>query len=201
MKKRLSIFFVLMIASCALLLSCQKESGGGGNNQPKKPKVGTTWTYRYYTYYSNGGVATYNLITFKAVKEETLGGEKWLKITHTGPDTVVYYLREKPDGLYQYANSSANLLCKSPAAVNDTYSSFNAGGMEDFTVKAVNQTLPTDIGDIPANFYEGKKGGNLIDEIWYNANAWIVRHQVYRKQPLAADYYKYSALFLLEIVY
>lgn len=197
-------YFLVLPAAVLLFFSCQKETGngGGGNNtNTQKPKVGTTWTYTYYTYYPNGGLDKTATLTYRATSEETLGGEKWLKITHAGPDTVVYYLREKTDGLYQYANNNAWLLCKNPASVNETYTSFNSGSSEDFKVLAVNQTLPTNLGDIKANNYEGRKSGNLIDLIWFNANAWIVQHTVYRKFAGATDYFKYSDLFITSIVY
>lgn len=195
--------FAVPVILAILLVSCQKESGGNGNgnNTGQKPKVGTTWTYRYYTYYQNGGLATSAIIRYKASSEETLGGEKWLKIIEMGPDTTVYFLKEKTGGLYQYANNASNLFCKNPASLNETYTSFNAGSSEDFTVLGVNQVLPTDIGDVPANYYEGRKSGDLIDQFWFNANAWILRHQAYRKLPMGADFFKYKALFLQAIEY
>ena len=115
-------------------------------------------------------------------------------------DTTVYLLREKSDGLYQYANNDANLFCKNPASLNETYTSYNRDSMEVFQVLGAGIDLPTNIGDIKVNFYEGRRSGNLIDEIWFNANAWIVRHQFYRKPPLGS-YYKYSALFIRDITY
>lgn len=197
-------YLPVISAVAVFCFSCQKENGngGGGNNtNNQKPKVGTTWTYTYYTYYPTGGLDKTATLTYKATAEETLGGEKWLKVTHTGPDTVVYYLREKTDGLYQYTNSNAYLLCKNPAAVNETYTSYNGGSSEDFKVLTVNETIPTSLGDIKANSYEGRKSGNLIDLFWFNTNAWIVKHTVYRKFAGATDYYKYSDLFINAIVY
>lgn len=163
--------------------------------------MGTTWTYRYYTFYENGGLATTGTITYKAKIEETIGGENWLRINDLGPDTTVYLMKEKAGGLYQYTNNNSYLLCKNPASLNETYNTFNKGSAEDFQVLGVNFTLPTDIGDVVANYYEGTKNGNLIDQIWYNANAWIVRHQVFRKFPMGTVYYKYSAMFLQQIIY
>jgi len=184
-----------------LLWACQKDNDGGGTPPLQKPKGGTTWIFSYYTYSTNGGVASSKTITWKAVSEETLSGEKWLKINEQGVDTTVYYLREKSDGLYQYSNNSANLFCKDPATAGQTYNSYNAGGLEDFTVISAGTTLATNLGDVRVNFYEGRKNSNLIDEIWFNANAWIVKHQVYRKFLLGIDYYKYSALFIRDITY
>lgn len=197
-------FCFLPVLLACIFLSCQKEAGNNGNgnnNNTQKPKVGTTWTYTYYTYYPTGGLDKTATLTYKATAEETLGGEKWLKITHTGPDTVVYYLREKTDGLYQYANSNPYLLCKNPATVNETYTSYNSGSSEDFKVLTVNETIQTSLGDIKANSYEGRKSGNLIDLFWFNTNAWIVKHTVYRKFAGATDFYKYSDLFISAIVY
>ncbi|MGQ0739260.1 MAG: hypothetical protein ACT4OJ_09395 [Bacteroidota bacterium] len=193
--------FMITAVITITLLSCQKENEGDGTAAGLKPKVGTTWTYSYYTYYSYGGVATTKTVTWKAISEETLGGEKWLKINELGVDTTVYLLREKSDGLYQYINNSANLFCKNPTSPNDTYTSYHRDSVYFFKVSGAGITLPTNIGDIKVNFYEGRKSVNLIDEIWFNANAWIVRHQFYRKAPLATDYYKYSALFIRDITY
>ncbi len=190
-----------VIAWVYMLMSCQKESGDSNNNNNQKPKLGTTWIYRFHTYYSNGGLATSGTITYKAKSEETINGEKWLKITDVAADTTVYLLKEKTDGLYQYTNNNAYLFCKNPAVLNETYTTYNRGFVEDFKVLGINENLPTDIGDVVVNYYEGSKEGNLIDQIWYNTNAWIVRHQVYRKFPMGTDYYKQSALFLQEITY
>jgi hypothetical protein len=184
-----------------VLISCQKENDGGGTPVSQKPKVGTTWTFSYYTYYTTGGVATFKIVTWKAVSEETLAGEKWLKINELGVDTTVYFLREKSDGLYQYVNGAANLLCKNPASVNETYTSYNRDSIEVFKVLGAGINLATNLGDIKVNFYEGRKSVNLIDEIWFNANAWIVWHQFYRKFPLGYVYYKYSAFFIRDITY
>lgn len=203
MKIYRSIKFGLPLFLAITLLSCQKESdnNGNGNNTNQKPKVGTTWTYRYYTYYQNGGLATSATIRYKAISEETLGGESWLKIIEMGPDTTVYYLKEKTGGLHQYANNTSNLFCKNPASLNETYTTFNAGSAEDFTVQGVNQVLPTDIGDVPSNYYEGRKSGDLIDQVWFNANAWILRHHVFKKLPMGTDFFRFKSLFLQELVY
>ena len=190
---------LIACAVAVLIISCKKDPGGGGTTV-KQPTVGTTWTYYYYTYYTNGGVATSGTLTFKAVSEESFGGETWLRIKNTATDTTVYLLKEKTDGLYQYANNSSNLFCKYPGQMNDTYSSFNADTVENFTIKGVNQSLPTNIGDVTVNFIEGYRNVNLKDEIWYNPDAWIVRHQIYRKLPLGVNY-KQAALFIQSITY
>lgn len=183
------------------LASCQKEAGGGNNNtNNQKPKVGTTWIYRYYTYYVNGGLATSGTMTHKAKNVETIGGETWLNVVDIATDTTVYKLREKSDGLHQYTNSNSYLFCKNPATLNETYSTYNKGVPEDFTVKKVRDSLDTDIGKVLTNYYEGFVGGEIKDEIWFNANAWIVRHQTYRKPPLGTNY-RYTALFLQSITY
>lgn len=185
-----------------LFSSCQKENKGNNNNNntAQKPKVGTTWVYSYYTYYNTGGVASTKTVTYKAVSEVTLGGETWLKINETVVDTTVYYLKEKADGLYEYANNTANLFCKEPAAGGQTYTSFHNGATENFTVVSAGITLPTNLGDIKVNYYEGRKNGEQADDIWYNTSAWIVKHQGYRKPPLGTNY-KYSALFIQSITY
>ncbi len=188
------------------LMSCQKELNGSVNTVTvpvsQKPKVGTTWTYRLLTYYSYGPLATTETLVYKAKTEETLGGEKWLNIVNVAIDTTVYLMNSKTGGLYQYANTSSNLLCKYPAAIIDSYSTFNEGAIEDFTVKGVNDSTATGVGIIPLNYYEGVKTGSLIDLIWYNDNAWIVWKFQYFKGPAPANlYYLKSKMYLDNIVY
>ena len=203
--KLFSIPFFLIIAAW-FLVSCQKELDGSSNGVivvvDQKPRVGTIWTYRYYTYYSYGALATTKVILHKARNEEVIGGEKWLNVIDVDFDTTVYLLNVKTGGLYQYTNNNSYLLCKDPAVLNETYNTFNSGATEDFTVKGVNDTLPTGVGDVPANYYEGVKTGYLIDLVWYNKNAWIVRrYQYVKKPPPSTLYYRYSTMFIDNIVY
>ena len=188
-----------MFTACQKELDLESSSTGVITTVKMKPRVGTRWTYTYYSYYPWGGLIKSYTVGHKAMSEETLGGEKWLNIVDTSTMATVYYLNEKTGGLYQYFNSASNLLCKSPATVNETYTSF--GGTEVFKVKGVNDTIPTGLGDIPANYYEGANtGGVVIDNIWYNEYAWIVRRYFY-VVPLFSPPYKGSALFLQKIEY
>ncbi len=197
----------IFISALSLLASCQKDIDGQGNGVPvvpanQVPKVGTVWTYRYYTYYPFGGLLTSKTVTLRAQSEDRFGGENWLNIVDVDSNSTVYYLNTKATGLYQYTNNSANLFCKFPAARNDTYRSFNDGSIEDFTVRGVNDTLATGIGDIPVNYYEGVKAGDVVDYIWYNKNAWIVQRIVWaRTSPPNYQYYRYSTMYLNAIVY
>lgn len=207
MKSNWLYFFVFIVGSFTII-SCQKEIDGSldGTITPvtanQKPKVGTIWTYRFNTYYSYGGVATSQILTYKAKNEETIGAEKWLRIVDIANDTTVYLLNTKAGGLYQYTNSNSYLLCKYPAAVNDTYNTFNDGAVEDFTVRAVNDSLATGIGIVPLNYYEGVKMGDIIDLLWYNNNAWIIwKYQYIKSPPPANRYYLYSKMFIDNIVY
>jgi len=209
MKTYCLYFFILIIGSFEIL-SCQKEIDGritDGTVIPvpadQKPKVGTVWNYRYYWYNGPGQPIHIDSVIHRAQSEETFGGEKWLKIVDVGTDTVVYYLKTKNDGLYQYANNNPNLLCKYPAAINDTYTTFNGGSLESFTVRGVNDTSATAIGDIPLSRYEGVKTGDIIDVIWYNTNTWIVWKYLYKRLIISpfTVYYLYSKMFLESIVY
>jgi hypothetical protein len=209
---RIKTVFIILLTGF-IFSSCQKEVNGsidgGGSVTPvkQKPKLGTVWTYRYYIYNTpgaGGGIHSTGTLTLKAKSEDVLGGEKWLNIVDIATDTTVFLLNEKSGGgLYQYTNNKSYLLCKDPAAVNDTYNTFNNGSLEDFTVKLVKDTLPTGIGDIPANYYEGVKLTYLVDQIWYNEYAWIVRKQYYVSKPGIGSwiYYRYSTLFLDKIEY
>ena len=203
-EKNRYIFLLFLIA--VIFCSCQKELDWDNTNSSiipvLKPKVGTVWMYHYYTYRSyDGGIATLGTLKYKAENDTIIAGEKWLNIIDIGPDTTVYLLQEKIGGLYQYTSNSTYLLCKYPAAINDTYNSFNFGSPEVFIVKGVKDTLQTGIGDVPVNFYEGSKAGIIKEWIWYHENAWIVRHYVFRKYPLGTVIYKYSGIFLQNIVY
>ena len=207
MSKFKTYIIIVLIANCFLISSCQKELDGevlGISGPPVvlKPKVGTEWTYLYYTYLAlNGGIHTSATIKYRVKEEKVIAGEKWLNIVETGVDTTVYLLQEKADGLYQYINNAPYVLCKKPAVLNTSYSTFNRGAAEDFTVKGVQDSLATNIGYIPVNLYEGTKAGILTDQIWYHENAWIVRHYEFRKPPLGTVPYRYSAYFLMYIIY
>ncbi|MBL0146011.1 MAG: hypothetical protein IPP48_09795 [Chitinophagaceae bacterium] len=184
-------------------MSCQKESN---IDNPvvvtSTPRLGTLWTYRYLIYNQDGSLSSNQTITHKAKSEIMLGGEKWLNIVDVIPDTTVYLLNTKTGGLYQYTNNGSNLLCKFPAALNDTYTTFNEGVLENFTVKSVNEILPTGIGDIPVNYYEGIKNSVLIDLIWYSDKAWIVRKTQYRNRSVITPvFYKYYTFYLDSITY
>lgn len=200
---------IFLMLSCVTFFSCKKSSSStDGTTTNQKPKVGTIWTYRYYTYNSpvaGGGIHTTEVLSYKAKNEVDLGGEKWLNIVNAATDTTVFILNEKTGGLYQYANNSSNLLCKNPAALNETYTSFNNGSTETFTVKGVKDTLLTGIGGIPSNYYEGVKNSVLIDQLWYNEYAWVVQRHFYlytTNPPMPFNYYyKYSSLFLDNIQY
>lgn len=205
------LILILLVFSGIVFTSCQKEIDGLVNGNViltnQKPKLGTQWTYRYYIYHQNGSLYKSSIVIHKAKTEEILGGEKWLNIVDVDTDTTVYFLNTKTGGLYQYVNSSSSLFCKYPALINDTYTSFNEGTTEDFIVKGVNDTLQTGVGDVPANYYEGFKvipsvGIQLIDLIWYNDNAWIVRKSQYRNMSIVTpSFYKYYTYFLDNIVY
>ena len=209
MKIRSFFIPVLMIAVGCFLASCQKEidgsTDGGGPVVPvdQKPKVGTVWTYYYNWWVTPGGATNSKVVYHKAKSEEMIGGEKWLKIVDVETDTTVYFLNTKTDGLYQYTNNNPYLLCKYPASVNDTYTTFNGGSPENFTVRGVNDSTATGLGDIPLTKYEGVKTGYIIDVLWYNKNAWIVWKNQYKVVPVppSVQYYLYSTMYIDNIVY
>jgi hypothetical protein len=206
--KKRAFALMTVVMALALLNSCQKELDyaiipGTTPIVLQKPKLGTEWYYRFYTFYSySGGLATSENLVYKAKSEEVINGEKWLQVVNVAADTTVYLLQEKADGLYQYINNNGYLFCKYPAAVNDRYTTFYSGEMEDFIVKAVNDTISTDIGDIATTYYETYKGSHLIDQVWYDPYTWVVWKQVNRKiYPLGTAYFKYSVLYLSKIIY
>jgi hypothetical protein len=202
--KSFCLYFLILVIVASTIISCKKDDEGVLIPVDQKPKVGTIWTYYYNWYNSIGGMNQSKIVHHKAKSEETFGGEKWLKIVDVETDTTVYFLNTKTDGLYQYTNSNPYLLCKYPAVVNDTYTSFNDGSSEFFTVRSVNDSLATGIGNIPLSKYEGVKNGDIIDLIWYNKNAWIVWKYQYKRvttPPPVNVYYLYSRMFIDNIVY
>ena len=202
--KTCCLYLLSIIIVASATISCKKDDGTVPVTPvDQKPKVGTIWTYNYNWYNSLGGPTQSKVIYHKAVSEETLGGEKWLKIVDVETDTLVYYLNTKADGLYQYTNNNAYLLCKYPAVVNDTYNTFNGGSAETFTVKKVNDTIITAIGNIASNYYEGVKNAEIIDLIWYNKNTWMVWKHLYIRVgvPPVTQYYLKSQMYIVNIVY
>lgn len=203
-----AMFFTIscmVIIGATLLTSCQKEIDGAVNGVivpvEKKPKLGTTWKYVYTRYYSSGPAIFSYFVTYKAVSEEEYGGEKWLNLVDSATNITVFLLNVKADGLYQYTNNNAYILCKYPAAINETYNTYN-GGPEDFTVKGVNDSIPTGINGLKVNFYEGVIGGDIIDRIWYNDNVWIARKYLFKRQVLSPFiYYRYETWVLQKITY
>lgn len=207
--KFLSISCSLILAG-TLFISCQKELDGVFNNAivpvDQKPKLGTTWKYIYTRYYSFGPAIESYFVTYKAVSEVEYGGEKWLNIVDTITGATVFLLNVKPDGLYRYStlpsNNNGYLLCKYPAVVNDTYTSTFGSTNEKFTVKAVNDSIPTGINGLKVNFYQGIISNDIIDEIWYSDKVWIARYYIYERQPLSPfTYYRYKTLVLQKIIY
>lgn len=201
-------FSIVLIMGATLFVSCQKEvdgsiTGGAGTVTPpnsRKPGLGTIWTYRYYVYYPTGQIQSSSNLVYKAVSEVTFGGESWLNIVDTMTQTTVYLLKMKNDGLYQFANNNAYLFLKDPAVLNDTYASYHDGDHEIFTVKGIKDTLPTLLGNIPLNYYEGKRGADIIHDIWYNPNYWMFQQFTYYRN-LSNVYYRRYAMILTQIQY
>lgn len=199
--------------------SCQKELDGtitggggtvtgGGTTVSQKPKLGTKWYYRYSTFNSGGGFIESHDVTYKAVSEETLGGEKWMNIIDSATNTPVWLLNEKTGGLYHYANSSSRLLCKNPAALNDVYNTYNGSLTCDFTVKGIKDSIPLGLlGNVAVNYYEGSllppPPGTLqiVDKIWYNENVWIAQRYYYNKGLLGDIYTRRATIILQNIAY
>ena len=187
--------------SFCLLISCQK---GSGNNNPvnQKPRVGSKWVYRYSTYHAYGGLINSYNITYRATAMETLGGEEWLKIVDTATGTAVFYLKEKSDGLYQYINNNSYLMCKYPAAVNDTYAGHTGTVAADYLVRNLNEMQAFGvIGDLTLTYYEGLLGTETVDKLWYNARVWLAQRYIYIKPPLGSNYYRSASLIIQDFIY
>lgn len=191
--------FLSVLIVAGIFSSCKKTSSTTPETVTK-PRVGTIWTYRYKTFDGSGIVVSTNNIVYKATSAQTLGGEQWINITDS-VNATVFLLNVKTGGLYQYANSASNLFCKYPAAVNDTYNTYNSGGAETFTVSGVDilvSDAPMD--DVKVNRYDGVKSGNLTDQVWYNENLWIMKMEKFAPN-LMGVYQRNKRWELLSIVY
>lgn len=169
---------VVTVSSLLILFSCKKESNAPP--VPDSPRLGTKWTYQYKTFDGGGMLADTYIFSYRATNEVNLGGETWLNITDSLGATF-FMLRLKPDGLYQYANNNAQLLCKDPATVGESYISYNDGADETFTVYSLNTliNLPYPTNNVYVNIYNGEKAGILEDIIWYNKDLWIGKMEKY----------------------
>ena len=200
-------FFSLPIVIAILLQACQKGPDEIDiSNQ--KPRVGSKWVYRYTTYTSMGGFIMSKDLTYRATAMETLGGEQWLKIVDSATGVTAFYLREKPDGIYQYINNNSYLMCKTPAAVNDTYTGFTATEAADYTVRSVGEVQAFGVlGNLTVNYYEGTitlplTGTHTADKLWYNKRVWIAQRYIYTKiGVINPTYYRSATLIIQNFIY
>lgn len=190
--KQLLVLFVLV----NMVASCQKSTTDTPA-EVKKPKVGTAWTYQLDNYGAGGTSFTSNTVVYKVSNEQTFGGETWLNVTDSTGATI-YLFKQKATGLYNYANTAANLFCKDPATVNEAYNGFLNGAAESYTVKEIGITigggisvLGTAFPDFVCNRYEGVQAGLLKDNIWYNSDAWIIRKETYAVNMSGANNIRY----------
>jgi hypothetical protein len=166
---------VLILTISLFFVSCKKDKKDVVRDTVQ---VGTVWTYQYKTFSASGVLTTTSTIKWRAQAEETLGGDKYLKIVDS-VGNLLYYLNVKTGGLYQYANNAAQLLCKDPAAVNDAYTSYNGTANEDFVVTNTSLLLGLPYSNATVNRYTGSRSGNVNDILWYNKDLWIARMEKY----------------------
>jgi hypothetical protein len=194
-----------LLAISTMIISC-KKSGGDTPVAVTKPRVGTAWTYQLDTYGAGGTTFTSNTLVYKVSGEQSFGGQTWLNITDS-TSTTIFLFNQKTGGVYNYANSAANLLFKDPATANETYNGFFSGAAESFSVKEVGITigggisvLGTTFPDYLVNRYEGTQGALLKDNIWYNSDAWIVRRDNYAVNMSGVNNIKFRWR-LMKVVY
>jgi hypothetical protein len=166
---------IFLVSACLLFTSCKKETKDVVRDTVQ---VGTVWTLQYKTFSASGVLSTTSTIRWRAQTEETLGSDKWLKIVDS-TGALVFYLKLKTDGLYQYANNAPQLLCKSPAAVNDAYTSYNETANEDFLVTHTNLLLDLPFFNATVNRYTGSRSGNVNDILWFNKDLWLAKLEKY----------------------
>jgi hypothetical protein len=185
-------YLLVAFAFITALGSCKKKSSDTPAPAADKPRVGTTWTYRYRTFDGSGTAYPPTSITIKATAEQSLGGESWISLDSASVSNW-YKLKIKSDGLYQYANGASYLLCKDPAALNETYTGYNNTytntGKDTLTVKGVGITLDVPIDILVVNYYEGAKLGNVVEKIWYNSKYWILKKETYIVNPFSGAWH------------
>ncbi len=193
---------IIIIVFSILSFSCSKSSDNPVNSITQSPKVGTSWTYQQDKFKADGIQYVTSNVVYRAVSEEVHGGETWLRVVDDS-SYLVYLLKVKSGGLYQFANNASYLLCKSPAAVNDVYTTYNRGSTETFTVKEVNISIGSANGSSyhNVNKYEGYQGTELFDLIWYNSETWFPRRETYIHDPFTGIYRRDKRLILFSISY
>jgi hypothetical protein len=174
--------FLLCIAALGIL-SCKKSSTTDTAAAATKPRVGSKFTYRYKTFTPGGVVLTSQDVVYSITAEQTLGGEKWFQFSDPS-GTPWLLLNVKTGGLYQYANNAAQLLCKFPAALNETYTAYNNGASESFTAKAIDSLLAAPIADVKVNMYESTSGGHVTGYNFYHPDYWLVKREVWQLNPV-----------------
>ena len=170
------LFYLLAIAALVIFGSCSKNE----TKEPErtKPMLGTKWTYWYKKYDAVGVFDKGFRVIYTASAEQTVNNQTWLVITDS-TQTPLFLLSQQADGLYHQVNNTPYLLCKFPAAVNDTYNSFNRGDDEIITVKETGITVNVPKGDMVCNRYEGEQGNVVRDVMWYNPDVWFVKKETY----------------------
>jgi hypothetical protein len=187
--RHLIVFFSLI----TILSACHK---GNTDVQPTKPGLGTTFTYIHRTFKVDGSVYTKDTVTYRVTELQTIGSDSWLVLRDTAQH-LVWTLLQKSDGLYQYSNNQASLLCKDPTTVGDTYSS---AGTTTFVTVTVSGQLGVPYGVQTVNYYEGKVGANIMDKIWYNSKVFFARRDIYSLN-LVGIYYLNERFELYSIKY
>jgi hypothetical protein len=169
-----------MILLVLLLSHCSKDEGTPARTEVS---LGTQWTYRYKKFDAVGVINKTFTVKYKVSSEQMIGSDKWFVITDS-TQAALFVLIKKADGLYHFTSNSPHLLCKFPATVNDTYTSYNNGEDELITVKEVGSTVTVPKGDIVVNRYEGEQGAIIKDIIWYNPDFWFVKKEVFTTNVL-----------------
>jgi hypothetical protein len=193
----------LLLSALLLLIlaSCQKEIAFSTTPVVTyQPQLGTRWTYRSYTYNLSGSLNSTVDEFYRISSIDTLGGEPWFNVTDSDANTV-FHLKVRPDGLYQYTNNSSNLLCKDSAALGDSYTTYNNGGPEVFTVSGLKDTVDVGAVAVSTTFYTGVKNSYTVDYILYNKAYWFLEKDIRRFNPFTGTMVNVSKLELLAIAY
>jgi hypothetical protein len=190
---------LVALASAAILTVSCKKSSTTVEPPVTKPRVGSKFTYRYKTFFPSGLINTSQDVVYSITAEVTLGGEKWFQFSEPS-GTPWLLLNVKAGGLYQYANNASNLLCKYPAAKNETYNAFNNGATETFTVKAVDSLLAAPIADVKVNMYESMAGGYIMGYNFYNPDYWLVKREVWQLTPVLGGGFTANRQYRWELV-
>lgn len=192
------VFVIVMGVIC--LLSCKKEAN-------PESKVHDTWGYLLIDYDSVGNVVDLSSVNFSAGGSIMWGGgsdkygdEYAVLFTDTGYFNYNLYTipygtyKMKDDGLHCMSPLSAGAeepWLKYPGILGETtvLHKYNSSYTEERTLVSTNATISVPAGLLGnQHLYEFRSQGILIARLWFNAEQWFVKYEVYDSTGAYVDY-------------